>query len=155
MSDDDLRFRDATGDDLLAVVRLLADDDLGRTRERYEEPLPDSYLAAFRALDADPNNRLVVIECAGGVVGCLQLTFIPNITFQGSWRMQIEGVRVARSARGRGIGEAAFRWAIEQARAHGCRLVQLTTNAARPEALRFYERLGFVHSHAGLKLDLG
>ena len=151
---DDLVFRDATFGDLPAIVGLLADDDLGRTRERLEDPLPEAYLAAFRAIEADPNNRLVVIERGGRVGGCLQLTFIPNLTFQGGWRMQIEGVRIARPLRGQGVGEAAFRWAIDEARGRGCRLVQLTTNAARPDALRFYEKLGFVHSHAGLKLDL-
>jgi ribosomal protein S18 acetylase RimI-like enzyme len=151
---DQVGFRDATAADLAAVVRLLADDDLGRTRERVEDPLPEAYVAAFRAIDDDPNHRLVVIERAGEVMGCLQLTFIPGISFQGGWRMQIEGVRIARALRGQGAGERVLRWAIDLARERGCRMVQLTTNRARPDALRFYERLGFTHSHAGLKLDL-
>jgi len=150
-----LRFRDAAEADLAAVVRLLADDDLGRTRERFADPLPESYLCAFRAIESDPNNRLVVVEHGADIVGCLQLTFIPNISFQGGWRMQIEGVRIDASLRGQGVGEMVFRWAIGEARARGCRMIQLTTNRARPDALRFYERLGFVHSHAGMKLDLG
>lgn len=138
----ELCFRDATAADLPAIVRLLADEDLGRTRERVADPPSEAYVAAFRAIEADPNNRLVVVERGAEVAGCLQLTFIPNMTFHGGWRMQIEGVRIARSLRGQRIGEAAFRWAVGQARARNCRLVQLTTNRARPDALRFYERLG-------------
>ena len=140
---DDLKFRDATRDDLPAIVGLLADDDLGRTRERLEDPLPEPYVRAFAAIAAEPDNRLVVVEHEGEVAGCLQLTLIPGITFHGGWRMQIEGVRIARSLRGQGVGELVFRWVIGEARAHGCRLVQLTTNRARPEALRFYERQGW------------
>lgn len=150
----DLIFRDAREEDLPSIVRLLADDDLGRTRERYQDPLPESYHAAFRAIEADPNNRLVVVEREGEVVGCLQLTFLPSISFQGGWRLQVEGVRIDRRLRGQGVGERVFGWAVEQGRARGCRMVQLTTNKARPDAIRFYERLGFVHSHAGMKLDL-
>jgi GNAT superfamily N-acetyltransferase len=154
MIDNGLIFRDAREDDLAAVVRLLADDDLGQTRERDEDPLPESYRAAFRAIEADPNNRLVVVERDGEVMGCLQLAFLPNISFQGGWRLQIEGVRIDRRLRGHGVGERVFAWAIEQGRARGCRMAQLTSNRARPDAIRFYERLGFVHSHAGIKLDL-
>lgn len=150
----DLIFRDAREEDLPSIVRLLADDDLGRTRERYQDPLPESYHAAFRAIEADPNNRLVVVEREGEVVGCLQLTFLPSISFQGGWRLQVEGVRIDRRLRGQGVGERVFGWAVEQGRARRCRMVQLTTNKARPDAIRFYERLGFVHSHAGMKLDL-
>lgn len=150
----DLIFRDAREEDLPSIVRLLADDDLGRTRERHQDPLPESYHAAFRAIEADPNNRLVVVEREGEVVGCLQLTFLPSISFQGGWRLQVEGVRIDRRLRGQGVGERVFGWAVEQGRARRCRMVQLTTNNARPDAIRFYERLGFVHSHAGMKLDL-
>jgi GNAT superfamily N-acetyltransferase len=116
--------------------------------------LPPAYAEAFAAIAADPNNRLIVADDEGAVVGCLQLTFIPGLTYTGGWRAQIEGVRIARSHRGRGLGRAMFEWAIGEARGRGCRLVQLTTNKARPDALRFYENLGFVASHEGLKLDL-
>ncbi|APF36851.1 Ribosomal protein S18 acetylase RimI and related acetyltransferases [Chelatococcus sambhunathii] len=149
-----MRFRDATGADLAAIVALLADDPLGATREAPAVELPSAYAEAFAAIAADANNRLIVADDGGAVVGCLQLTFIPGLTYTGGWRAQIEGVRIAQSQRGRGLGRAMFNWAIEQARARGCRLVQLTTNKARPDALRFYESLGFTASHEGMKLDL-
>lgn len=149
-----MRFRDATEADLSAIVALLADDPLGATREAPATELPAAYAEAFAAIAADPNNRLIVADDEGAVVGCLQLTFIPGLTYTGGWRAQIEGVRIARSQRGRGLGRAMFDWVIEQARARGCRLVQLTTNKARPDALRFYESLGFTASHEGMKLDL-
>lgn len=147
-------FRAARRDDLTEIVRLLADDDLGQTRERYEDPLPDAYVTAFAAIEADARNELVVAEQDAQVVGCLQLTFMPSLTLQGGERMQIEGVRVDRRWRGHGIGEAMFGWAIERARARGCRLVQLTTNQVRPEAQHFYEQLGFEPTHVGFKLYL-
>lgn len=147
-------FRSATRDDLPAIVRLLADDTLGSTRERYELPLPPSYLAAFHAIDTDPNNELVVTELDGQLVGTMQLTFIPSITYQGRWRALIEGVRIDSSVRSQGLGRCMFEWAIARARERDCHLLQLTTDKARPEALRFYQRLGFVASHEGMKLIL-
>jgi len=149
-----MRFRDATGADLAAIVALLADDPLGATREASAAELSPAYAEAFAAIAADANNRLIVADDGGAVVGCLQLTFIPGLTYTGGWRAQIEGVRIAQSQRGQGLGRAMFDWAIEEARARGCRLVQLTTNKARPDALRFYESLGFTASHEGMKLDL-
>ena len=149
-----MRFRDAIEADLSAIVALLADDPLGAAREAPATELPAAYAEAFAAIAADPNNRLIVADDEGAVVGCLQLTFIPGLTYTGGWRAQIEGVRIARSQRGRGLGRAMFDWAIEEARTRGCRLVQLTTNKARPDALRFYESLGFTASHEGMKLDL-
>ena len=117
-------------------------------------PLPASYLAAFAAIDADPNNELVVATREGRVVAVLQLTFIPYLTYQGAWRALIEGVRVASSERSGGVGTALFEWAIARARERGCVMLQLTTDKARPDALRFYEKLGFVASHHGMKLKL-
>ncbi|MDC3955328.1 GNAT family N-acetyltransferase [Polyangium jinanense] len=147
-------FRDARRDDVPTVVHLLAADALGATRETTEGPLPDGYYQAFEAIERDPNNRLVVVEDGGAVIGCLQLTYIPGLTYQGGLRMIVEGVRVAESHRGAGIGRRMLTWAIEEARARGCRLVQLTTNKARTDAKRFYESLGFTASHEGMKLDL-
>ncbi|MDI1442720.1 GNAT family N-acetyltransferase [Polyangium sp. 6x1] len=147
-------FRDARREDVPIVVELLAADALGATRETTEGPLPEAYHQAFEAIERDPNNRLVVVEDGGAVIGCLQLTFIPGLTYQGGLRMQIEGVRVAESHRGAGVGRRLLQWSIEEARARGCRLVQLTTNKARTEAKRFYESLGFTASHEGMKLDL-
>jgi len=150
----DVRFRPAVETDLAAIVRLLADDALGAGREQYSDPLPDAYQSAFRAIAADPNNELVVAIGEVGVIGVLQVTFIPGLTHLGSWRALIEGVRVSSSARSLGIGRSMFEWAIDRARERGCSMVQLTTDKSRPDALRFYESLGFVASHEGMKLKL-
>lgn len=150
----DLVFRPATRGDVDVIVRMLADDPLGAQREQYASPLPRSYERAFVAIQADPNNELVVAEADGRVVGVVQLTFIPYLTHQGSWRALIEGVRVDASARSQGVGQRMFTWAIERARERGCRIVQLTTDKSRPDALRYYQRLGFVASHEGMKLVL-
>lgn len=150
----EVAFRRAVRADVPEIVRLLADDPLGSKRERYELPLPASYLTAFEAIDSDPDNELVVACLGTRIAGVLQLTFIPYLTYQGSWRALIEGVRVASGLRSAGIGKALFEWAISRARERGCHLVQLTTDKSRPGALRFYEALGFVASHEGMKLHL-
>ncbi|NGN41940.1 GNAT family N-acetyltransferase [Mesorhizobium sp. CGMCC 1.15528] len=150
----DLLFRPASESDLAAIVALLADDNLGSTRENASLPLDQRYSAAFEAIARDPNQLLAVAELDGKVVGCLQVTFIPGLSRTGMWRGQIESVRIAASLRGRGAGKAFFAWAIEQCRSRGCGLVQLTTDKARPEALAFYESLGFKASHEGMKLAL-
>ena len=147
-------FRRARVDDVPDIVRLLADDPLGATRERYENPLPESYARAFRAIEQDANNELVVACRGERVVGVLQLTYIPSLTYQGGWRALIEGVRVDSGERSQGLGKTLFEWAIARARERGCHMVQLTTDMARPDAKRFYENLGFVASHEGLKLHL-
>ena len=110
--------------------------------------------AAFTAIDADPNQLLVCVEDGGRLVGCLQLSFIPGLSRLGLWRGQIESVRIVSARRGGGLGRKMFIWAIEECRRRGCGLVQLTTDKTRPDALRFYESLGFVTSHEGLKLSL-
>ena len=147
-------FRKAKREDVPAIVRLLADDPLGAKRERFETPLPESYLRAFEAIDADPNNELVVACIGDEVVGVLQLTFIPYLTYQGGWRALIEAVRVDAKLRSKGVGKALFEWAIERSRSRGCSLVQLTTDKSRGDAKRFYESLGFSASHEGMKLKL-
>ncbi len=147
-------IRSARRDDLPAIVRLLADDPLGATRERMENPLPAAYFDAFDAVTAQKGNDVLVFEEDGAVIGCLQLTFLPGLSHLGTTRAQIEMVRVAAAHRGRKLGEALIGHAIEAARAAGCGLVQLTTDKARAEARRFYERLGFVASHDGMKLRL-
>jgi GNAT superfamily N-acetyltransferase len=153
-ADSKLSFRRAERSDVPHIVRLLADDPLGSKRERFEAPLPQSYLRAFDAIDADPNNELVVACLSGQVVGVLQITFIPYLTYQGGWRALIEAVRVDAKLRASGIGKAMFQWAIQRARERRCHLVQLTTDKARPAAKGFYESLGFVASHEGMKLHL-
>jgi GNAT superfamily N-acetyltransferase len=117
--------------------------------------LDRGYGEAFDAIDADPNHRLVVLETEpGDLAGCLQLSFVPHLTFRGGWRAQIEAVRIASDRRGEGLGRVLFDWAIHDARRRGCHLVQLTTNAQRPDALAFYESLGFDATHRGMKLYL-
>ena len=150
----ELAFRPAVRADLPDIVALLADDELGAQRELAVDPLPDSYLSAFEAISADPNNQLIVAVQDGRIAGTMQLTFLPGISHQGSWRCQIEGVRVASQFRSRGVGRRMIRWAIEQARGRDCRFVQLTSDKSRTDALRFYESLGFTATHEGLKLRL-
>ena len=149
-----LIFRKALETDLPAIVRMLADDDLGMNREDAISDL-SCYLSAFRDIDADPNQFLCVVESNRQRVGTLQLTFIPGLSRGGAKRGQIESVRVAREHRNTGIGRAMFDWAIEQCQAQNCALAQLTTDKVRPAAHRFYERIGFEASHVGYKLLLG
>ena len=154
MANPGLTFRRARPDDLPGIVHMLADDPLGAKRERDEMPLPEAYRQAFHAIDGDANQELVVACQQGRIVGVLQLTFIPYLTYQGGWRALIEGVRVASDARSQGLGKVLLEWAIARARERGCVMVQLTTDKARVEAKRFYEGLGFVASHEGMKLHL-
>lgn len=148
------QIRDATSADLGAIVALYADDELGATREQPSHPLPDAYWSAFRQLEVDPSHRLIVAEAAGDVVGTLQLSFIPHLVLLGGQRAQIEAVRVRADRRGSGLGREMIEWAIECARERGCVLLQLTTNAMRRDAARFYESHGFEGTHVGMKLDL-
>lgn len=147
-------FRIADLNDLPDIVRMLADDFLGLQREEYVDPLPESYVRAFKEIDADENNHLVVAEVDGEVVGALQLTFTPSISFRGGKRATVESVRVDTKLRGSGIGHKIMLWAIELAKNNGCVSMQLTTNAERDDAQRFYRRLGFKPSHVGMKLPL-
>jgi ribosomal protein S18 acetylase RimI-like enzyme len=146
-------IRRARRGDVGAIVRMLADDPLGQGRERLEDPLPASYFAAFDALERDANIQLVVAEDAdGAVIGCLQLCILPGLSSQGASRGLIEDVRVASHCRSRGIGEQLVQWAIAQARARQCKLVELLTHHSRVDAQRFYKRLGFQPSHVGMTL---
>ena len=147
----DAVFRRAIATDLPAIVALLADDVLGAARERPGDP---AYDAAFAAIAADANQLLAVADLGGRIVGCLQVTFIPGISHRGAWRGQIESVRIGADQRGSGLGRRMMDWAIEQCRARGCRMVQLTTDKSRTDARRFYESLGFVASHEGMKRAL-
>ncbi len=148
----DLVIRPATATDVPSIVAMLVDDEIGAGREKPDDLTP--YRAAFEAIDADPNNLLVVAEHNGEVVGTLQLTIIPGLSRIGSTRGLVEGVRVAASARGTGLGTKLMEWSIEESRARGCVIVQLTSDKARLDAHRFYDRLGFTNSHEGFKLPL-
>jgi GNAT superfamily N-acetyltransferase len=154
MTRPNIRFRLAKRADLPSIVRMLADDDLGSQRERYEDPLPEAYYSAFEQLESDPNHELIVAEHNGEVIGTLHLMFLPSISFQGRVRAQIESVRVDKRFQSRGIGSAMMGWSIQRAKQRGAHIVQLTTHKTREDAHRFYERLGFKGSHLGMKLGL-
>ncbi len=145
-------IRNATKNDIPRVVELLAKDTLGQQRETFTNPLPDCYYAAFALIDNDPNNYLLVMEINGEVIGTLQLTIIPNLTYRGSKRALIEGVRIDEAYRSQGLGEKFIAYAVNQSREEGCYLVELTTDKRRDRAMAFYKKLGFVASHEGFKL---
>ncbi|MEL6696046.1 MAG: GNAT family N-acetyltransferase [Bacteroidota bacterium] len=148
-----MQIRIAHREDVIYIVALLADDKLGQQREHFEDPLPERYYRAFARIEADSNQHLVVMEHSSGqVIGTLQLSIIPYLTYQGGSRAQIEAVRIHKDFRGQGIGEKLFLWAIAEAEKQGAHLVQLTTDKKRPDALRFYEKLGFKATHEGMKL---
>ena len=150
----DLIFRRATEADVPAIIRLLADDMLGSSREATGAESYPQYLDAFRVIDADANQFLLVVDDGTGIVGTLQLTFIAGLARGGLKRGLVEAVRVASDRRGEKIGEAMFAWVLEKCRREGCGIVQLTTDKARSEAHRFYDRLGFEPSHIGYKMTL-
>ncbi len=147
-------IRPATLDDLPAIVALLADDHLGQAREDPSLPLDPGYAAAFAAIAANPDQRLVVAEDGGEVVGTLQLMLAPGISRRGAWRGIVEAVRIASSHRSQGLGAELVDWAVETCRQRGCYAVQLTTDLSRADAHRFYERLGFKASHRGYRKTL-
>lgn len=147
-------FRLATREDLPSIVRMLADDDLGSQRERFEDPLPESYYSAFEQIDIDPNHELIVAERNGEVIGTLHLMFLPSVSFQGGLRAQVESVRVDKRFQSQGIGSEMMKWSMARAKQRGAHVVQLTTHKTRVDAHRFYERLGFKGSHLGMKLSL-
>lgn len=154
---DALVMRAARREDLAAIVALYADDILGAARETLPAPGAEpaaSYVTAFAAIDGDANNRLVVAELDGVVVGSCQLTFIWQLSHGGARVMQLEAVRVVAARRGQRLGQRMLKWAIDCARQEGCHSVQLTSNVRRTDARRFYERLGFFASHVGMKLEL-
>ncbi|KOT47973.1 MULTISPECIES: GNAT family N-acetyltransferase [Streptomyces] len=148
----EFEIRRASEDDLPAIVAMLADDPLGATRETPDDLTP--YRTAYEQLAADPNQHLVVAVRDGRPVGTLQLTVVPGLSRRGSSRSIIEAVRVHSDERGNGLGTRLIEWAVEESRTLGCRLVQLTSDATRIDAHRFYERLGFEASHLGFKLQL-
>ena len=148
-----ITIRHARRDDVSVIVAMLADDPLGSARERLEDPLPAAYFRAFEALERASHIQLVVAEDEdGAVIGCLQLCILPGLSSQGASRGLIEDVRVAAHCRSRGVGEKIVQWAVAEARASGCALVELLTHNTRVDAQRFYARLGFQPSHVGMTL---
>ncbi|MBT4289905.1 MAG: GNAT family N-acetyltransferase [Deltaproteobacteria bacterium] len=152
MTDITIKFRKANIDDVSSIVQMLADDPLGAKREKFEVPLPASYIDAFNSVNEDPNNELIIAETnENDIAGFMQVTFIPYLTYQGKWRALIEGVRVNKKNRSQGIGKQLFQRAIQRAKDRNCHLLQLTTDKQRPDAIKFYESLGFTASHEGMK----
>lgn len=150
--DPDLTFRTATESDLPALADMLGDDVLGKTRDG-RQFLPQ-YAAAFKAVQAQAGNSILIATLGTEVVGMLQLTFIPGLSRAGMLRAQVESVRVSSGHRGRQIGRRLIEHALALSREAGCGLVQLTTDKQRPDAIRFYASLGFKPSHEGMKLTL-
>lgn len=150
-----MNFRKATKSDVPSIVELLANDELGKIRENYKDPLPQKYLRAFNAIDSDPNQELMVIENKHrNIVGTFQMSFIPYLTYRGGLRAQIEAVRIRQEYRGQGMGKAMLLWAIKRAQERKAHVLQLTTDKQRPEAMKFYESLGFKPTHEGMKMHL-
>lgn len=150
----DFKARKMQKNDLNVVLNLLADDELGQLREDVGEAVNEDYIRAFEQISSDVNQYAAVFEINGVTIGCLQITFIPGLSHRGCLRGQIEGVRVARAFRGNGYGAKMIAWAVSECRRRGCRIVQLTSDKKRRNAIQFYQRLGFVGSHEGLKLNI-
>ncbi|MDQ3005276.1 MAG: GNAT family N-acetyltransferase [Chloroflexota bacterium] len=147
-------FRAATYADVPSIIRLLADDELGSQREKFENPIPESYYSAYELIDKDPNHELIVADLDGDVIGTLHLIFLPSLSFQGGLRAQLESVRVDTHHQNQGVGSQMMKWAIRRAKDRNAHIVQLTTHKSRADAHRFYERLGFKGTHLGMKLSL-
>ena len=146
-----LTYRHATAADLPFIIGLIVEDSVIATNDSIEAAGHPDYLDALAAIEADPNEEMIVVEDDGSPVGCFQLTYLPGLMRRGMWRGQIEVVHVADGLRGRGLGSEMMRWALERCRERGCGMVQLTSNKKRTDAHRFYERLGFQKSHEGFK----
>ncbi|MEM7085213.1 MAG: GNAT family N-acetyltransferase [Bacteroidota bacterium] len=148
-----MNFRKAIEKDILSIIEMIADDELGKRRENFQIPLPKEYLMAFEEIDSDKNQELIVVEDENSeIIGTMQLSFIQYLTYRGGIRAQIEAVRIRRDKRSLGIGKAMFKWAINRAKERNAHLLQLTTDKKRPNAINFYEALGFKASHEGMKL---
>ncbi len=149
-----LAFRLANKEDLLQILCMIADDPLGNKRERFEIPLPDYYNKAFEKIKENSDHELTVVLMDNEIVGTFQLTFLQYLTYKGGLRCQIEAVRVKSELRGTGIGKKMIEYILDRSRKKGCHMVQLTTDATRPDALKFYKAMGFKPSHIGLKFHL-
>ncbi len=148
-----MNFRKATENDVSAIVEMIADDELGKKRENFKNPLPKAYLKAFENINSDANQELIVVENENSeIIGTMQLSFIQHLTYRGGVRAQIEAVRIRKDKRGLGIGKTMFKWAINRAKERNAHLLQLTTDKKRPKAIKFYEDLGFKATHEGMKI---
>ena len=150
----DYKIRRATNADLSAIIALLADDELGRAREVACGDILPGYHNAFEMINNDPNAEIIIMATEDDVIATAQVNYITYLNFQGGTRAQIESVRVHKNYRSQKLGEKLMLHIIEQAKKRGCHLVQLTTNKSRDRAKSFYEKLGFVASHEGMKLAI-
>ncbi|KUM33612.1 GNAT family N-acetyltransferase [Arthrobacter sp. EPSL27] len=151
-------LRRAIDDDLSALMRLLADDPISAARgDQADNSDTAAYQSALTEIVADPANELlVVVNEANESIATMQLTRIPGMARRGSTRLLVEAVRVRSDTRSAGVGSAMMRWVTDSAApAMAASLVQLTSDEARQDAHRFYERLGFVGSHRGFKYTVG
>ena len=150
-----MKFRKAIKSDLVKIVEMIADDELGKTRDSFQIPLPKNYSIAFEAINTDKNQELIVVEDDNlEIVGTLQLSFLQYLTYRGGIRAQIEAVRIKKDQRGKGLGKQMFQWAMTRAKDRNAHVLQLTTDKKRPDAIKFYENLGFIPSHEGMKMYL-
>ena len=148
-----MKFRKATEIDILVIIEMLADDELGKERENFKNPLPNEYLKAFNNINSDKNQELIVVEDENAeIIGTLQLSFIQYLTYRGGIRAQIEAVRIKKDKRGSGLGKIMIEWAVNRAKEKNAHLLQLTTDNKRPKAIKFYKDLGFKPSHIGMKM---
>ena len=147
-------IRNAEPEDLGSIIQILAEDTLGKTREKFSHPLPASYVEAFIEIQNSGFNEILVACLKEEIIAVCQVTYIPNLTFQGGRRAQIEGVRVDSAHQSKGVGKKLINEAIDRARKSGCKIVQLTSNKSRLQAIRFYESLGFESTHEGMKIYL-
>lgn len=148
-----MNFRKAKREDIPYIVKMIANDAIAKKREDYRDPLPEAYYAGFERIAADHNQELIVVEDDDHeIIGTMQLSFIPQITYRGGIRAQLEGVRIRHDRRGRGIGKKMIGWAIERSKERSAHLLQLTTDKKRPDSVAFYKKLGFTLSHEGLKM---
>lgn len=150
-----MKFRKATTKDVIRIVEMLVEDELGKTRETFQNPLPTEYHNAFKNIDNDPNQELIVVENENAeIIGTMQLSFIQYLTYRGGLRAQIEAVRIRKDKRGNGIGKMMFEWAVNRAKERNAHLLQLTTDKKRPNAIQFYKDIGFKSTHEGMKMHL-
>lgn len=150
---DKMKFRRAIKNDIPEIVELIADDELGKKREQFKNPLPIAYFEAFDLIDEDVNQELmVVVDENNEVIGTFQLTFISYLNYIGGLRAQIEVVQVRKDKRGLGVGKKILQWSIKRSKERKAHLLQLTSDKKRPNAIKFYESLGFEASHEGMKL---
>lgn len=149
-----IKIRQANQHDLRHIIDLLADDDIGKTRELNTINIAAEYQVAYNRITADSNHMLIVMEYMSEIIGTLQFIIIPTITLKGCIRAEVEGVRIKSNYRSCGLGKILFAWVKQTAIDNGCGLIQLATNRNRPLAQKFYQSIGFVDSHCGMKLML-